>query len=86
MQSFEKARRDCLNKIDGKRAALKIMSDMNQSLKRKYIKKNLDYRKVIKGEEIDEPTNFFQQYVLDIKRDIEVSKASTMQTQPPVEE
>jgi hypothetical protein len=34
------------------------MSDMNNNLKKKYIKKNLDYKKVSKGEIVEVP-NFF---------------------------
>ena len=32
---------------------------MNQNLKRKFIKKNVDYKKVLRGEDVDEPKNFF---------------------------
>lgn len=48
-----------MGRVCGKNAALKIMSDMNQNLKRKYIKKNVDYKKALRGENIDEPQNFF---------------------------
>ena len=35
------------------------MTDMNQNLKRKYIKKSLDYKRVLRGENAEEPKNFF---------------------------
>jgi hypothetical protein len=47
---------------------------MNQNLKRKYIKKCLDYKRVLRGEEIDEPQNFLQQMINDIKRGMEEKK------------
>lgn len=46
------------------------MQDLNQNLKRKYIKKNVDYKKVLRGEFVDAPQNFFQQFVLNIKSDL----------------
>ncbi len=44
---------------------------MNQNLKRKFVKKNLDLKRVHRGEEIDEPKNFFEQLIYDIKKDID---------------
>ncbi|CDW82632.1 UNKNOWN [Stylonychia lemnae] len=77
IEQFGISRRDILEKIDGKKAQLKIMSDMNQSLKRKYIKKNVDYKKALRGENVDEPKNFFQQLVFDIKKDIQMATQAT---------
>jgi hypothetical protein len=48
-----------MSKLEGKETTFRIMSDMNQNLKRKYIKKNVEYKKVLKGEAIEEPRNFF---------------------------
>ena len=45
------------------------MGDMNQSLKRKYIKKQGDLKKVMRGEELEETKNFFQLMVGDLKKD-----------------
>ena len=50
IDSFAKIRNEVIAKIDGKETTLKIMSDMNHNLKRKYIKKNVDYKRVCKGE------------------------------------
>lgn len=70
LETFSTLRQELLSKIEGKKVQLKIITDMNQNLKRKYIRKNADYRRALKGEAIDEPKNFFQQLVFDIKRDI----------------
>lgn len=59
IDSFNKLRFDITSKLEGKETTLKIMSDMNQNLKRKYIKKNIEYKKACKGEAIEEPRNFF---------------------------
>jgi hypothetical protein len=34
---------------------VKEQGDQNQALKRKYIKKQVDYKRVLRGEAIDEP-------------------------------
>ena len=60
MDSFQRAREDLKGKVEGKEVAMKIMSDLNQNLKRKYIKKQLSYKKVCRGEHVDEANNFFQ--------------------------
>jgi|LauGreDrversion4_2_1035121.scaffolds.fasta_scaffold125338_4 hypothetical protein len=49
-----------LEKIDSKRVAVKILEDQNQNIKRKYIKKQLDFKRVCKGREIEEPNNFLE--------------------------
>ncbi len=59
IEGFLRSRHRIMEKIDGKKAAIKILSDLNQNSKKKFIKKNLDYRKVLRGEEVDEPSNFF---------------------------
>jgi hypothetical protein len=44
--------------VRARREALKEQEDNNQANKRKYIKKCLDYKRVLRGEEIEEPQNF----------------------------
>jgi len=63
-----------LHKVAAKRTAVKEQGDQNQALKRKYIKKQVDYKRVLRGEEIDEPQNFLQQMINDIKRGMEERK------------
>jgi hypothetical protein len=55
-----KTRKDLIHKVDSKRASVKAISDTNHNLKRKYIKKQLDYKRVLKGEPLEEPTNFLE--------------------------
>ena len=60
MDGFLVTRADWLHKVAGRRTAVKEQGDQNQALKRKYIKKQVDYKRVLRGEEIDEPQNFLQ--------------------------
>jgi len=54
--------------VESKRTSVKTLSDTNHNLKRKYIKKQLDYKRVQRGEPLEEPTNFLEQMILDIKK------------------
>lgn len=84
MDGFLRKRTDTLEKVEGKRVALRILEDQNQALKRKYIKKQLDYKRVCRGKEIEEPNNFLEQMIKDIKKDLSEKLTST--TVPPLEE
>lgn len=64
-----------MEKIENKRVAVQILEDTNQSLKRKYIKKQLDFKRVCKGHPIEEPNNFLEQMILDIKKSLEEKKS-----------
>ena len=54
--------------METKRITIKALGDTNHSLKRKYIKKQLYYKRVQKGEPLEEPTNFLEQIIMDIKK------------------
>lgn len=78
--------------MEAKRVAVRILEDQNQALKRKYIKKQLDYKRVCRGKEIEEPNNFLEQMIKDLKKDVSeklkiAPAAETIQTvQPPLVE
>ena len=68
IDGFLRTRKEVVSKIATRGQEVKTQWDLNQQLKRKYIKKQTDYKRVLKGEPLEEPTNLLEQMLLDIKK------------------